>query len=275
MAARPLTHSRLRVLARHGLLHNLFRLSRTDTKISWWTGSATYLGQRPPGRLRTWRSIRRVREEQSVAGYEDLLGTVEVAQVVTALLRRAPLTQLLSMTRDGPPLYWEDAVFLLRDAELARAIAYRALRGAEPRHVVAAPARYAAAFEQMLERAPSESDVRAVAAFLVHLNALLALAESGDRDIGPRSPLLSAVLSPERAGQRQRGLATFFALPAAIALVDPRLGIPPGVASDAPLADRWVRHRSQVVEGVGDAVIETLAGRLRRHLTAALPAPRS
>ncbi|HTE51233.1 MAG TPA: hypothetical protein VK698_10225 [Kofleriaceae bacterium] len=271
MAARPLSQSRSRVLARHGLLHNLFRLTRMDTKISWWTGSATYLGQRPPGRLRTWRSVRRVREEQSVASYEDLLGTVEVAPVVTALLRRAPLTQLLAMTRDGPPLYWEDAVFLLRDAELARAVAYRSLRGSEPRQVVAAPARFAAAFEQMLERAPAESDVRAVAAFLVHLNALLVVGEAGDREIGPRSPLLSAVLSPERAGQRQRGLATFFSLPAALAQIDPRLGVPPGVATDALLADRWLRHRAQVVEGVGEAVIETLAGRLRRHLTAVLP----
>jgi len=113
--------------------------------------------------------------------------------------------------------------------------------------------------------------VRAVAAFLVHLNALIALAEAGDRDHGAKSPLLSAVLSPERAGQRQRGLAAFFALPAALALVDPRLGIPPGVADDPALADRWTRHRAQVTEGVGEAIIETLAGRLRRHLTAALP----
>jgi hypothetical protein len=241
-----------------------------DTKISWWTGSATFLGQRPPARLRTWRTVRRVREEQSVAGYEDLLGTVEVAPVVAALLRRAPLTQLLTMTREGPPLYWEDAVFLLRDPELARAIAYRALAGGDARQVLAAPARFAAAFEQMLERAPAEADVRAVAAFLVHLNALLALSEAEDRDLGPRSPLLSAVLSPERAGQRQRGLAAFFALPAALALVDPRLGVPPGIGEDPVLADRWTRHRSQVVEGVGEAVIETLAGRLRRHLTAAL-----
>jgi hypothetical protein len=271
MAARPLSHSRSRVLARHGLLHNLFRLSRVDTKISWWTGSATFLGQKPPARLRTWRSVRRVREEQSVAGYEDLLGTVEVAPVVTALLRRAPLTQLLAMTRESPPLYWEDAVFLLRDAELARAVAYRALRGGEPRQMVAAPARYAAAFEQMLERAPAEADVRAVAAFLCHLNALLALAEAGDRDLGPKSPLLSSVLSPERAGQRQRGLSTFFALPAALSLVDPRLGVPPGVTEDATVAERWSRHRAQVFEGVGEAVIETLAVRLRRHLTPALP----
>jgi hypothetical protein len=78
------------------------------------------------------------------------------------------------------------------------------------------------------------------------------------------------VLSPERAGQRQRGLATFFALPAALALVDPRLSQPPGVAQDRQLAERWLRHRAQVAESVGDAVIETLAGRLRRHLTAVL-----
>ncbi len=271
MASRPLSHSRSRVLARHGLLHNLFRLNRVDTKISWWTGSATFLGQKPPTRLRTWRGLRRVREEQTVASYEDLLGTVEVAPVVSALMRRAPVTQLLAMTREGPPLFWEDAVFLLRDAELARAVAYRSIRGSEPRQVVAAPARFAAAFEQMLERAPAEADVRAVAAFLVHLNALLAMTEAGDRELGPRSPLLSAVLSPERAGQRQRGLATFFAMPAALSMVDPRLAIPPGVEEDTVLAERWMRHRAQVLEGVGDAVVDTLAGRLRRHLTAALP----
>lgn len=266
MAARPLSQSRSRVLARHGLLHNLFDLTRVDTKVSWWTGSATFLGQRPPGRLRAWRTVRRVREEQTVASYDELLGTVEVAPVVAAVLRRTPLTHLLSMHREGPPLQWEDAVFLLRDPELCRAIAYAALRGAEPRQLVAAPARMAAAFEQMLERAPAQADVRAVAAFLVHLNALLAMAETGERDLGARSPLLSAVLSPERASQRPRGLATFFAVPAAAALVDPRLAEPPGLAEDAALRERWARHRAQVVEGVGEAVIETLAGRLRRHV---------
>jgi len=164
-------------------------------------------------------------------------------------------------------------VFLLRDPELCRAIAYRSLRGSEPRQIVAAPARFAAALEQMLEAGAGRVGRARVAAFLVHLNALLALAEAGDRELGPKSPLLSAVLSPERAGQRQRGLATFFALPAALALVDPRLAVPPGVTDDASLADRWARHRAQVVEGVGEAVIDTLAGRLRRHLTGSDPRP--
>ena len=275
MAARPLSQSRSRVLARHALLHNVFDLTRVDTKVSWWTGSATFLGQRPPGRLRAWKTVRRVREEKTVASYDELLGTVEVAPVVSAVLRRTPLTHLLSMSREGPPLQWEDAVFLLRDPELARAIAYAAVRGSEPRQVVAAPARLAAAFEQMLERAPPAADVRAVTAFLVHLNALLALGETGDRDLGSRSPLLSAVLSPERASQRPRGLATFFAVPAAAALVDPLLAEPPGMREDAALTERWMRQRAQVVEGVGEAVIETLAGRLRRHVVPMLESGRA
>jgi hypothetical protein len=266
MASRTISQSRSRVLARHALLHNVFDLTRVDTKVSWWTGSATFLGQRPPGRLRAWRTVRRVREEQTVASYDELLGTVEVAPVVAAILRRSPLTHILSVGRDGPPLQWEDAVFLLRDAELARAIAYGAVRGTEPRQIVAAPARLASAFEQMLERAPNQADVRAVTAFLVHLNALLALSETGERDLGAKSPLLSAVLSPERANQRPRGLATFFAVPAAASLVDPLLAEPPGLTDDAALTERWTRHRAQVVEGVGEAVIETLAGRLRRHV---------
>ena len=50
-----------------------------------------------------------------------------------------------------------------------------------------APARLAAAFEQMLERAPDEADVRAVAAFLVHLNALFCLGELNLREPARRA----------------------------------------------------------------------------------------
>jgi hypothetical protein len=272
-AKRPLSGNRTRVLARHALLHNLFDVSRTDVKLSWWTGSATFVGQQPPPRLTTWRSVRRVREETTVARYDDLLGSPDVGPVMGTLLRRTPLTQLLSIGRDGPPLRWEETVFLLRDAELARAVSYAATRAADYRAMVAAPARFAAAFEQMLERTPREHDVRTVAAFLVHLNALLAMAETRDRDLGAKSALLEAVLSPERAGQRPRGLATFFALPNAIARVDPRVSEPPGLREESSLARRWDKHREQVAHGVGDAVIETLAGRLRRHMTGVLESP--
>jgi hypothetical protein len=264
--SQPLSRDRTKVLARHALLHNLFDLSRIDVSVSWWTGSARFLGQKPPNRLTSWSGVRRVQQSTDVAGFSELLSTPEAPPVVGALLRRSPLTLLLGAPETAPPLRWEDVVFVLRDAELARAVAYVALEPKAVDQMVAAPARYAAAFEQMLERNPEEADLRAVAAFLVHMNVLLALAETRQRDLDGPSALLSAVLAADRAGQRRRGLTTFFALPGALARVDPRLAFPPGLADDDALYRRWQRHRVQAAEGVGDAVIETLAGRVARHL---------
>ena len=89
--------------------------------------------------------------------------------------------------------------------------------------------------------------------------------------MGAKSPLIATVLAAEAAGQRPRGLATVFALPGALAMVDPRLATPPGIATVPLLAARWAVHRTQTAELLGDAVIDALAARLRRHLR---PAPR-
>jgi hypothetical protein len=269
--SRPLTHNRTRVMARHALLHNLFHLTRNDVTVSWWTGRARFQGQTPPSRLTAWRSMRRVREDVNVVDFEELLAVPDTAPVIATLLRRTPLTQLLDSHPGAPPLHWEDAVFLLRDAELARAVAYRLVPDAAPREQVTGPARLAAAFEQMLERAPDEADVRAVAAFLVHLAALMCFGELGLRESGAKSPLISTVLAAEAAGQRPRGLATLFALPGALAAVDPRIAMPPGITGVPLLAGRWAVHRAQTAELLGEAVIDALAARLRRHLR---PAPR-
>jgi hypothetical protein len=271
LVSQPLTRERVRVMARHALLHNLFHLTRNDVTVSWWTGRARFHGQRPPSRLTAWRGVRRVREEVTVVDFDELLAVPDTAPIVATLLRRTPLTQLLDSHPGAPVLHWEDAVFLLRDHELARAIAYRLVPDASPREVVAGPARLAAAFEQMLERAPAERDVRAVAAFLVHIAALFCLGELHLREAGARSPLISTVLAAEAAGQRPRGLATLFALPGALALVDPRLAMPPGIDDLKPLAARWKIHRSQTAELLSDAVVDALAARLRRHLRPDLP----
>jgi hypothetical protein len=267
MVSRPLTRNRIRVMSRHALLHNLFHLTRNDVTVSWWTGRARFYGQKPPARLTSWRGVRRVREEVTVVDFDELLAVPDTAPVIATLLRRTPLTQLLDSHPGAPPLHWEDAVFLLRDAELARAVAYRLVPDVAPRDQVAGPARLAAAFEQMLERAPDPTDVRTVTAFLVHLNALFCLGELHLREQAAKSPLLSTVLSTDAAGQRPRGLATLFALPGAVALVDPRLAQPPGLAALPALERRWRVHRAQSVELLGAAVIDALAARLRRHLT--------
>ncbi|HEY5945902.1 MAG TPA: hypothetical protein VIV40_10450 [Kofleriaceae bacterium] len=266
LVSQPLTRNRTRVMGRHALLHNLFHLKRNDIVVSWWTGRARFQGQKPSARLTAWPSVRRVREDVTTVDFDELLAVPDTAPIVATLLRRTPLTQLLDSHPGAPPLHWEDAVFLLRDHELARAIAYRLVPDVQPRDQVAGPARLAAAFEQMLERAPDEADIRAVTAFLVHLSALFALGEIHLREVNAKSPLISTVLAAEAAGQRPRGLTTLFALPGALASVDPRLATPPGIESIPALAARWRVHRAQTAELLSDAVIDALAQRLRRHL---------
>ena len=273
MVSQPLVHGRTRVMARHALLHNVFHLSRRDITVSWWTGKARFQGQTPPTRLTAWKGVRRVRSEEQRVDFDELLAVPDTAPVIATLLRRTPLTQLLDAHPGAPALHWEDAVFLLRDAELARAIAYRLVPDAPPREQIGGPARLAAAFEQMLERAPDEPDIRAVCAFLVHLNALFCFGELSLREPNAKSPLISTVLSAESAAQRPRGLATLFALPGALALVEPRLAIPPGIEGVPALANRWMVHRAQSSELLGEAVIDALASRLRRHFRLALRDP--
>lgn len=268
MVSQPLSRERTRVLARHGLLHNLHRLGRADLQVSWWTGRARFYGQRPPARLVAWPSVRRVREDVTRAGFEELMAAPEIAPVTAALLRRSPLTQLLAPPPNGPPLHWEDAVFLLRDAELARAIAYATLRleprGDDGRGPIAGVARLAAAFEQMIERNPPAADVRAVAAFLVHLAGLLTLAEA-EHDAAEKTTALAAALAPGVA--RPRGLVTFAALPTALAAIAPALGHPPGLLVEPAWRRRWDLDRAQVGDLLGDLVIASVADRLLRHLT--------
>ncbi len=259
-AARPRSLSRTRILARHGLLHNLFNIGRNDIKVSWWTGSATYEGQPIPKRLTRWSDVRRVKRDETRVGFRELFQGADVTSVIASLSRRSPLTLLLSSGQGGPHLHWEDSVFLLRDAEIARALAYRSVEGESAAEQTQTPARYAASFEQMLERTPAQEDIRAVLAFLVYINSLLAMKElqqTGD------SPLLASTLG---ASQRTRGLATFFAAPGAVQLVDERLAQPPGLADDVRLSRRYQIHRRQAASLLGESVIEALAERLRRHL---------
>ncbi len=254
-------------LSRHGLLHALFDVARADTRVSWWLGSRTFLGQKPPPRLTRLKTVRRVREEQVWVGFAELLRTAQSQPVLSAILRRSPLTPFLARAVDAPAIRLEEAMFLLRDAELARAIAYAAIAGDTAEEKLAKPSAYGAALEQMLERNPDEAEVRTMTAFLVYLNTLLVMAEQDlARRGGARISLLSE-LAPERTGQRMRGLVTFLAVPSAIERVDPRLCQVPGISADPKIRHRWQRHQHKVAELVGEAVIEALASRFRRHLT--------
>ena len=103
LVSQPLTKNRTRVMARHALLHNLFHLARHDTTVSWWTGRAKFLGQKPSRRLVAWKNVRRVREEIATVGFDELLAVPDTAPIVATLLRRTPLTQLLDSHPGAPP----------------------------------------------------------------------------------------------------------------------------------------------------------------------------
>ena len=74
-----------------------------------------------------------MREDVTVVGFDELLAVPDTAPIVATLLRRTPLTQLLESHAGAPPVHWEDAVFVLRDPELARAVAYRLVPDGAPR----------------------------------------------------------------------------------------------------------------------------------------------
>lgn len=254
-AAVPPAETRSELLGRHSLLHNLFDLSRQDTLVRWWSGKAAFMGQRPPGRLIRWGSLRRVRVEQESIAYGELLASSE--EVVARLLAASPLTDVLTPQRPQPAFSWDGAVVVLRDAELARAVIYR-----WHQDLLIAPAAAARAWEKLLYTLVPPDTVRAVTAFLVHLAALFALDEVHSRDLDGPSQLIKTA-----ADEKDAGLLALLTVPAVAAAVDGRLAAPPGIDEDAQLARRWKAHRTQVRAAVGEARISELAGKLGALLT--------
>lgn len=271
LASQPLARDRRRLLARHALLHNVFALHRTDTLLAWWTGHAQFHGQPPPARLTRWRGLRRVQQSSRTVDVDELLLTEAAMATTAAVLRRSPLTLILTAHASAPLVHWEECTFLLRDRALAQALARPLLAGDDAATRLARPARLAAAFEQMLERSPAEADVRAVAALLCYLAGQLCIDDLATPKDDP-SPLLARAMALQ---PRPRGLLAFLALPDALAQAAPALAVPPGVASSADLARRWRAHRRQVVSTLGQAVVDDLAGRVTRALTGLPRSPTS
>jgi hypothetical protein len=119
------------VLSRHTWFARVLDLTRTDTTVSWWIGSRTYLGVEPPRRLQAWPELRRV---NVVARPHPLLDLTPLAvdrsrltDAVARLLTRTPLTELATCTRTAPPFTWGEATLALVATRPGRTLALRAL----------------------------------------------------------------------------------------------------------------------------------------------------
>ena len=100
--ALPRTLDPGRLLTRHLIARRMFRTTRTDVHLKWWTGNASFYGEEPSWRLTQWPSLRRVHQQRltqpmwrlALAGDDPELRTARQALLVS-VLDASPLTRLL------------------------------------------------------------------------------------------------------------------------------------------------------------------------------------
>ena len=129
----------LEALSRHTWFGRVLDVARTDTTVSWWTGSRTYRGVEAPRRLQAWPELRRV---NVVATPHPLLELTPLAvdrtrltDAVARLLTRTPLTELATCTREAPPFVWGEATLALVATRPGRTLALRAMARLPPGEV--------------------------------------------------------------------------------------------------------------------------------------------
>lgn len=165
----PLPATLAECVARHATLARMLEIARTDTDVSWWTGSEVFRGETPPPRLLAWPETRRVRvSTQSVELCELLVADalrLPFIGAVGELLGRSPLTDLQRANRTIPAFAWTPATLALLVTPRGTALARRAI----PRGT-----RADVALEKAGESLPPTARARVVA-FLEERRALATL----------------------------------------------------------------------------------------------------
>jgi hypothetical protein len=242
----PPARTRETILARHTLLHHLFRISRTDRRVRFWVGSRTFLGREPPKRLLRWRDIRRVRVEEARRNwYRETEAPEAVRGIVRKLLAASPLTDVIASGRVEPPPSLAAIAACAGDSELARYACYQLVAGGLDKlaHSLGTQLADAAA------RRPSAPELRPALAFACHLHILEALAEAVPHWMENESAW------PEHDEAR--------AFCAAFAAAFKARFLPRGIAGD--LEDRLARRAQVCARLAGPARMAAFAHVLLRH----------
>ncbi len=140
----PAPRDLLGALSRHATFARALDLARTDSAVTWWTGSARFRGETPPARLLAWREIRRVNVDARKIPLADMpigipaVSLPDFADVLGLWLTRSPLTDLATCTRQGPLFAWSASTLSFVATPPGRMIAFRALAGERPEAVAAA-----------------------------------------------------------------------------------------------------------------------------------------
>lgn len=140
-------------ISRHTVTARALEVMRTDTTVSWWTGSASFRGKPAPHRLLAWRELRRVREDQRQVPFVDMgtdapLLTADMwLDAVSTWLARSPLTDLSTAGRRSPAFRWSEPTLSLIATIPGRSLAFRALSRQRAADVTGAIERAAAGLQ--------------------------------------------------------------------------------------------------------------------------------
>ncbi len=139
----PAPRDVLGALSRHATFARALEVARTDSTVSWWTGSARFRGEAPPARLLAWREIRRVQVDARRVPLADMpagvtaVSPADFADILALWLTRSPLTDLATATRKSPAFAWSASTLALIATGPGRLLALRAL-AEEPADAVTA-----------------------------------------------------------------------------------------------------------------------------------------
>ncbi len=131
-------------LSRHTIFSRALEIGRTDTRVSWWTGHATFRGSEPPPRLLAWPEVRRVHVDRTVHSLSDL--PAETKDIDLPLFRdtlrrfisMSPITDLATANRTEIQFAWSASTLALAASPVGRTLATRAIRaGSLPQKIAA------------------------------------------------------------------------------------------------------------------------------------------
>ena len=98
-------------VSRHATFSRALEVARTDSVVTWWTGSQSFRGQEPPGRLLAWPGLRNVQVRKQRIPLAEMAGGASIDEqqfelALSAWLACSPLSDLASAHRTAPTFHW-------------------------------------------------------------------------------------------------------------------------------------------------------------------------
>jgi hypothetical protein len=134
---------------RHATFSRALQVARTDTELTWWTGSESFRGQTPPPRLLAWPGLRNVSVQENAVSLAAMAPGSAVAEddyldTLGVWMSCSPLSDIASSFREAPVFRWSTHTVSLIATVAGCNLALRALSHATNDDPVAAKAAVAA-----------------------------------------------------------------------------------------------------------------------------------